>query len=516
MTMPGPNSMPLRELLAPLEPASDIPDLALMGLALDSRAIKQGFVYLAVQGSVAHGLDYIDSALSSGAVAVLVDAEDTHADIAALINGKKAGVPLIRVPDLIANAGVLASQFYDHPTRHIEVCGVTGTDGKTSVCRFISESLRSLGIKTGYIGTIGWGIDDELEPNPLTTPDPVTLQRMFASLRERGATCVAIEVSSHALAQGRINGVALDVAILTNLGRDHLDYHGTLQHYRAAKEKLFHWPGLRGVVLNTDDEFGRQLQSDLGGSQTSNLKILGYSVSAKSELQSSIVASAISADARGLGFSLQVEGVVYPLRSPLLGTFNVQNLLACFGALRLLGVSANDGVNALAELKSVPGRMEHFTVDGGTNAVVDFAHTPQALEAAIKTLRHHCEGRLTVVFGCGGDRDKGKRKLMGKVASRFADQVIVTDDNPRSEASTAIIEQILSGIENGSATRVISDRGEAITEALRHAANDDWVLVAGKGHEDYQIVGNQRFDFSDRAKVVAVLESLQLKTGGAA
>ncbi|MBX2878497.1 MAG: UDP-N-acetylmuramoyl-L-alanyl-D-glutamate--2,6-diaminopimelate ligase, partial [Granulosicoccus sp.] len=499
-----------------------IPDLALSGLALDSRNCRTGYAYLAVQGSVAHGLDFAESAVASGAVAVLVDAADAKADEAVFFRQDKSAVPLIRVPDLIGNAGVLASRFYDYPTRHINVCGVTGTDGKTSVCRFISESLRYLGVKSGYIGTIGWGIDSELEPNPLTTPDPVSLQRMFASLRERGAKCVAIEVSSHALAQGRINGVALDVAVLTNLGRDHLDYHGSVKRYREAKEKLFFWPGLRGVVLNVDDEFGQQLNTKLNGAgSTASPTVVRYALdntaaSTTDLAAADLVAADLAADAQGLIFSLRTDESEHAIRSSLLGTFNVQNMLACFGALRLLGVSAEEGAQALSALKAVPGRMEHFTVEGGTNAVVDYAHTPQALEAAIKTLRHHCDGQLTVVFGCGGDRDKGKRKLMGAVASRLADRIIVTDDNPRTESSDTIIQQILSGVETGSSTRVISDRGEAITEALQNAANDDWVLVAGKGHEDYQIVGDSRLDFSDRVVVADVLRQMQVTAGAGA
>ncbi|MBX2824295.1 MAG: UDP-N-acetylmuramoyl-L-alanyl-D-glutamate--2,6-diaminopimelate ligase [Gammaproteobacteria bacterium] len=491
--------MALDQLLEGYAVAASVPALTVTGLNLDSRRVSKGEVYLALKGTLNHGLQFAANAEAAGACAVLVDVADLEAGDEHLATLE---LPVIPVRNLADVAGPLASRFFGHPTHELEVCGVTGTDGKTSVCRFISEALREQGIVTGYIGTIGWGVDDELEPNPLTTPDPVTLQRMFASLRQRGATVVALEVSSHALSQGRVNGVSFDVAVLTNLGRDHLDYHGSVENYSAAKEKLFAWPGLAGVVLNLDDDLGRTLNLKIAATG-SGPTVMGYSTTPerKTECSEVVLAGNIVADENGLSFDLHDATWHHRLCSPLLGRFNVQNLLASYGALRLLGVAANDASNQLSRLRSVPGRMEHFTTAGAANAVIDFAHTPQALEAAINSLRPHCRGRLIVVFGCGGDRDTGKRPLMGSVAARLADVVIVTDDNPRTEPSQDIIREIMLGIKDTSTTTVISDRGKAITEALQDAANDDWVLIAGKGHEDYQVIGTTRYDYSDRALV---------------
>jgi len=498
--------MPLDELLDGFAAEDDIPALSVHGLNLDSRCVTVGDVYLAVQGTVSHGLEFAQAAEKAGASATLIDATDVSAEDARLTALAK---PVIRVTNLAMVAGPLASRFFGHPTRQLEVCGVTGTDGKTSVCRFISEALCQQGQVTGYIGTIGWGIGEELEPNPLTTPDPVTLQRMFKSLRERGATAVALEVSSHALAQGRVNGVAFDVAVLTNFGRDHLDYHGSVANYSAAKELLFAWPNLRGVVLNVDDPLGQKLYLQMG-EKDPKPTVLGFSTNSQVDQESDVVASDIVADENGLAFTLSANAFHTETRSPLLGRFNVQNLLASFGALTLLGVAANDAIAQLTAVRSVPGRMEHFTAQGAANAVVDYAHTPQALEAAIRTLRLHCRGRLIVVFGCGGDRDTGKRQLMGEVAAEFADAIIVTDDNPRTENSQDIINQVMTGVPSASNVKVINDRSLAITTALQEASPEDWVLVAGKGHEDYQIIGTTVHPFSDRSLVADVLAQRSL------
>lgn len=472
--------------------ATLIPEsITITGIALNSREIQSGAAYVALQGEQAHGLDYIDDAAARGASVVLVEMATTR-DLESL------PLPVVRVRDLAESAGALASAFYGDPTGHLSICGVTGTDGKTSVARFIAEALNSMGIPTGYIGTIGWGIGDSLKPNPLTTPDAITLQSMMASLRASGVSHVVLEVSSHALVQGRVNGVVFDVAVLTNLGRDHLDYHGTLESYAQAKQKLFIWPGLSGAVLNHNDAFGQNLSSVINP----EVPVIRYSGRAQSHSDElSLSVSDVTYTDDGMQFILQEAGQRWVVHTGLIGEFNIDNLLATYGALRAFGIGASDAAIALDKVRAVPGRMERFATSGRASVVVDYSHTPQALQAALSSLKTHCPGELWVVFGCGGDRDPGKRPLMGDIADNLADHVIVTDDNPRTETSDDIIRDILSGMSNDHKAVVIANRRDAIAHALTSAASDDWVLIAGKGHEDYQIIGTERQSFSDRDEV---------------
>jgi len=450
---------------------SGLPDAVVTGVALDSRLLTRGDLYLAVAGASTHGLAFVDQVIAKQAAAVLVDADLDSSFDEAINTLNAAGIAVGRVPDLKSRVGQIAAEFYGKPSQHLKVVAVTGTDGKTSVCLFIASALRKLGQNCGYIGTLGWGTD-ELASTELTTPDAVSLQRMLCELSEQGASTVALEASSHGIAEGRLNNIAVDVAVLTNFGRDHLDYHQTLEHYKASKARLFSWPNLEAVVLNESDELGAELLA--------NSSLPSISFSAQEQ-------HTAAGDQR------------------LFGRFNVDNLMACHGVLRALGHAANDAVNAIGTLKAVPGRMEQFSAQGRPTVVVDYAHTPQALESAITAVREHADGVLWVVFGCGGDRDKGKRLPMGK-AAEAADHVIVTDDNPRGESSQSIIDAILSGMTNPERAVVIADRHQAISHAITHASASDVVLVAGKGHEDYQIVGNQRLPFSDRVVVDSLLQ----------
>ena len=469
--------------------------LVITGMTLNSQAVKPGFAYVALQGTKAHGLDYLDDAVARGASVVLLDRATTR-DLSAV------SLPVVKIPDLAESLGALASAFYHDPSRHLSVCGVTGTDGKTSVAQFIAQALTSMGIRTGYIGTIGWGVGDSLLPNPLTTPDAITLQSMMASMKASGVSHVVLEVSSHALVQGRVNGVVFDVAVLTNLGRDHLDYHGTAENYAQAKQKLFVWPGLSGAVLNHNDRFGQTLASMINP-EVPLLRYSGHAGTDRDDVSLSV--SDVSYTDDGMRFVLHDANQRWVVNSSLIGQFNIDNLLATYGALRTFGISAPDAAIALDKVRAVPGRMERFAVSGRASVVVDYSHTPQALQAALTSLRTHCSGRLWVVFGCGGDRDSGKRPLMGDIAVTHADHVIVTDDNPRTEASDDIIRDILAGMDASQPAmhepHVIADRGKAIDYALENAVAGDWVLIAGKGHEDYQIVGRERLVFSDRATV---------------
>lgn len=472
------------------------------GICSDSRELQSGHLFAALQGGEQHGLDHLDE-VNRKAVALLVDADDERA------REVETTLPVLRVVSLGQRLGEIAAEFYDQPTANMKVCGVTGTDGKTSVCYFVASVLKELGLSAGYIGTLGWGLlspgdaaghSTELADNPLTTPPPVKLQGMLAALKSQGADYAVLEVSSHALEQGRASGVRFDVVALTNLGRDHLDYHGSEQNYRNAKRKLFEWPDVGTAVVNVDDEFGRELLSELASRE---IKVSTYS--REPGQSSELTATDIKTDRQGVSFVLHHAGKQWPVQTSLLGRFNVSNLLAASAALQAFGFSLDELVAMLPRLKPVDGRMERFDQLDRATVVVDFAHTPQALATALDTVREHCNGELWVVFGCGGDRDRGKRPQMGASAMARADRVVVTDDNPRMEASEKIIEDILAGATGDKQNdarppnlNVIPDRRAAIAHALSAAAADDWVLVAGKGHEDYQIVGRERFRFSDR------------------
>ena len=507
MSLSSAPAVALNTLLAGFTDDPALPEVAVTGLCLDSRLIRDGDLYFALRGSQAHGIEFAPMAERKGAVAVLIDSED------ALIANEQPdiSVPVVPIPELSRVVGSLASRYFDYPSRKLSVCGVTGTDGKTSVCQFVAEALRQLGHKVGYIGTIGWGIGDDLAANPLTTPDAITLHTMINDLYQQGAEYVALEVSSHALVQSRVGGIEFDVAVLTNLGRDHLDYHGDLDAYKAAKAQLFDWPELSAIVVNLDDEFG----CELAAGHADSTPVTGFSRAGTSRNRvdipttGSFNAEDVVANENGIAFTLDDGRSKFAVSSSLLGEFNVDNLLACFAVLRAFGVAPDQAADTLGRIRSVNGRMERFSHKAGAqqraSIVVDFAHTPQALQAALKTLRSHCHGKLWVVFGCGGDRDPGKRALMGEVAAAEADMVVVTDDNPRTESSAEIIDNILSGIPQSKPQVVLADRAKAIEHAVLNADRADWVLIAGKGHEDYQIIGTEHHAFSDREIVQSLL-----------
>lgn len=504
------SAMPLSDLLVEQEIIGtssqvDIADITVSGLCADSRSIRSGELYVALAGENVHGLDFESQAIAAGASAILVDAKDSRAA------AQEQSLPVVKVSGLAQQLGTIASRFHGYPSRQLTVCGITGTDGKTSVSQFVVKALQALGHKAGYIGTIGWGLhdpandsaNDSLSANPLTTPDPVTLQAMIAKLYSAGAEFVVLEVSSHALVQGRVNGVEFDVAALTNLGRDHLDYHGSVENYRAAKELLFKWPQLSAIVVNGDDEFGQLLAAE-ALENPSGPRLCRYGVHDLNGVRHELHVDSITAGPDGLSFDVHCDSKNYHVNTTLIGDFNVQNLLACIGVLQSFGIAMEKIVPVLAELRPVTGRMELFSDSRFASVVVDYAHTPQALESALKALRHHCKGELWVVFGCGGDRDNGKRALMGNAAATLADHVIVTNDNPRTEDPSRIFEHILGGIDDRSRVVVIESREQAIQQALESAGENDWVLIAGKGHEDYQLVGDQVLEFSDREVVTRI------------
>jgi UDP-N-acetylmuramoyl-L-alanyl-D-glutamate--2,6-diaminopimelate ligase len=392
---------------------------------------------------------------------------------------------------LRAQLGEIASRFFDRPSETLRVIGVTGTNGKTSIVQLLANALDGLGSRAATIGTLGAGLVGAIDAGERTTPDVISVHALLAQFRDAGAQSVAMEVSSHALDQHRVDAVAFDLAVFTNLTRDHLDYHGDMAAYGAAKAKLFAWPGLQAAVINVDDAFGRELAATL----PHGVGRYRYGVDGA---DAEIRATAVRTGSDGLRFALATPWGEGEIASPLLGRFNVANLLAVAGCLGALGYTFAQIQDALARLRPVAGRMSRL--GGGDSAplvVVDYAHTPDALEQALTSLRAHCAGRLVCVFGCGGDRDRGKRPQMGAIAERLADRIIVTDDNPRSEDGDAIVADIVAGLANPRATTIQRDRARAIALALAQARAGDVVLIAGKGHEPYQEIGGVRHAFDD-------------------
>ena len=469
-------------------------DREIVGVHLDSRRVSSGDVFIALQGDTVHGLDYLQSVIEAGAVSVLVDKRDQRCGDHERNLISDSSAALIEVENLVSQAGVVASRLFGNPSSSLRVVGVTGTDGKTSVCHLLGQALNVNRNNCGVLGTLGWGLGDQLHSTGLTAPDAVVLQSALSQMLNDGANTVAMEVSSHSLAQQRVNGIVFDVAVLTNLGRDHLDYHGDMQSYREAKKVLFHKPQLRAAVINADDEFGAQLVEQLPG-----IDIFSYGASQGGGCH--ICFNNVEHRADGLSFDLAYDGDSYSVKSRLIGDFNVQNIAATFAVLVALGVSPELAVNSLADLKPVPGRMEATWLANGAVAIVDYAHNPHALESVLESVTGHCEGKVIVVFGCGGDRDQGKRPMMAAIAEKFSDICIVTDDNPRSESGDAIVEQILQGFESQHNVTVERDRKSAIKMAISQSGAGDFIVVAGKGHEDYQLIGNQRLPFSDSAVV---------------
>lgn len=449
------------------------------GMTADSRRLRPGDVFLAYPGRAHDGRRHIAAALAAGAAAVLWEPQGAE------IPGTPPGFP---VPRLRERAAALAAAWWGEPSRGLWMVGVTGTNGKTSVSHWLAEAFGYLGRPTACVGTLGNGFPAALESTSHTTPDAVTLQGLLAGYRAAGAAGVAMEVSSHALDQGRVAEVAFDVAVLTNLSRDHLDYHGDMAAYAQAKARLFGWPGLRWAVLNRDDELGASLLADLAGGP---VRTLGYGLG-----DAEIRAESLVANAAGVRMRVATPWGRGELASPVLGEFNAYNLLACLAVLLASDTPLSDALAALATVRPVAGRMQRLGGQAGEpTVVVDFAHTPDALEKALHTLRPLTDGRLICLFGCGGGRDKGKRPLMGAVAAALADQVIVTSDNPREEDPAHIVADILAGMPPGQ--QAILDRAAAIQAAIAGAVAGDVLLLAGKGHENYQEIQGVRRPFSD-------------------
>ena len=475
-------------------------DARVSDLTLDSREVHAGSLFFALPGQTAHGLKFAAEAAGRGASVVLWE-PSSDADPPSL----PAEVYAAAVPNLKNLVGRIADRFFNWPSSQLRITGVTGTNGKTTCAYLLAQCLERLGTAAAYIGTIGLGRPEALAPPTHTTPDAVTVQRTLAQMRAAGVREVVMEVSSHALDQGRVDGVRFHAAAFTNLTRDHLDYHGTMERYGAAKAKLLLNADLEQIVLNIGDEFGRAFAQGYSG--RASLTAVWVGAGASGWLADrALHASEVRLDQRGIAMELDGSFGKFSVNTQLMGRFNAENSLIVIACLLSSGVSLADAASALAECKPAPGRMEVVITDAPNKptAVVDYAHTPDALAKALSAAREHCKGELWCVFGCGGDRDPGKRATMGAIADELADQIIVTDDNPRSENPEGITRAILSGITSRS-VRVIHDRGEAIATALKEAQPADLVLIAGKGHEDYQIYGDTRRNFSDRREALRYL-----------
>ena len=481
-------SRPLRELLEGIARVPGAANREIGGLQTDSRRVRPGDLFLALPGMVSDGRDYIGDAVAGGAAAIVYESNDGF-----VLRG--APVPAVAVADLRQKIGIVADRFYESPSRRLVVVGVTGTNGKTTCTQLLAQALDRPPRRCAVIGTLGYGFPGALNASLHTTPDAVTVQRLMAEFIERDATHVSMEVSSHALEQGRVNGVAFHVAVFTNLTRDHLDYHGDMESYGAAKAGLFAMEGLQYAVINHDDAFGRDLLAGMG----SRTRTLSYGIEG-----GDVRARELRLSPEGMHLRIATPAGDTELRSPLIGRFNAYNLLAVLATLLALGMKPEEAAVRLAGAHAPSGRAERFGgMQGLPLVVIDYAHTPDALEKILLALREHARGKLWCVFGCGGDRERGKRPVMGGIAERLADMVLLTDDNPRHESGDAIIRDIVAGMT--ATPKIIRDRRRAIAEAVHHAGEGDIVLIAGKGHEDYQQVGDTRLPYSDRDAVRELL-----------
>lgn len=468
--------------LAEILPEAAASKLEVAGICDDSRAVRPGDVFIAVAGALSDGHTFAADAVAAGAVAVLAERA---------ISG--LNVPLFVVPQLQQRRGDMAAQVFDHPSQALRCVGVTGTNGKTSIAYFITDLLERLGVPAGYLGTIGWGDIADLEPAELTTASAITIQQRLAELVRRGKRWAVLEASSHALDQDRPSAVAFDVAVFSNLSRDHLDYHADFASYGAAKAKLFQYPTLEAAVINVDDEFGRSLAQRCA----TRLQVWTYGSGGDIRWEN------LQFHAAGVRGRWLTPWGERNFALPLYGEFSVSNMSAALGVLCQAGMPLADVVDAAAGVRAVPGRVEVYP--GEPTVVVDFAHTPDALDKVLAALAPHVRGRLICVFGCGGDRDPGKRPLMAQAASKYADVLWLTSDNPRSEDPATIVQEMRLGLSRSGGVHECVDRRAAIEQAIEQAEPADLVVIAGKGHEDYQEIKGEKVPFSDREVALSAM-----------
>ncbi|WP_279500680.1 UDP-N-acetylmuramoyl-L-alanyl-D-glutamate--2,6-diaminopimelate ligase [Aeromonas veronii] len=498
-----PPNLPVRRLLlsraldALLRPFGiQAPALTLTDIQLDSRRVGPGSLFVAIRGHQMDGRRFIEQAVAQGATAVVFEEDDEFIP-------PSTPVPCIGMRDLPAHLSALAGYFYDQPAQKLDLVGITGTNGKSTTALLVANWRTLLGGKAGVMGTIGNGLFGNLIEAENTTGSAVQVQANLAALQAQGADLVAMEVSSHGLVQHRVAALPFAAAVFTNLSRDHLDYHGTMEAYGAAKEQLLQLVDESNAVINRDDKLGAKWIERY-------LAAVAFSVNGPIENHSGRQLTAQQLDFHQQGFRAQINsswgnGV---LSAPLLGRFNVSNVLAAMGVMLVLGYDFHELLATAPKLQPVTGRMECFGGGDTPLAVVDYAHTPDALEKALQALRVHCTGQLWCLVGCGGDRDRGKRPMMAAMAEQYADRVILTDDNPRTEEPARIMADMVAGLRDPAAVQVEHDRVKAIVLAIGQASKQDIILVAGKGHEDYQIIGTDKRHYSDRETVAAALHTL--------
>ncbi len=496
MSMPAErvvNEMTLEELFAGI---IDAPALPIADISSDSRRVSSGGLFLACGGRRSHGLDYLDDVVRQGAAAAAYDSTT------GVVPKARARIVLLPVPFLCGRLGALANRFFGAPSDSIAVVGVTGTNGKSTVAWLVAQCLTALGETCAYSGTLGYGVGDVAPADDMTSPDVIELHRRLAAFREQGAGAAAIEVSSHALDQERVAGVRFDAAIFTNLSRDHLDYHGDMAAYGAAKARLFEDFGARLRIINVDTAFGAMLAQRYGASAVA----VGTNPGVAATAGPRVLLETRTATAGGSRVAVRSTWGDSEFDLPLVGGFNVANAACVLGLLLARGVPLPGACQALARVTAPPGRLERVGHGAsGIGVYVDYAHTPDALGAVLTALRAHTGGALWCVFGCGGERDTGKRPEMGRVAAQLADRIVVTSDNPRSEPAARIIAEILAGVLAGARVEAIDDRSSAINAAIARAQPGDTVLIAGKGHEKYQRIGDRRIPFSDADVAAAAL-----------
>jgi UDP-N-acetylmuramoyl-L-alanyl-D-glutamate--2,6-diaminopimelate ligase len=493
MSMPAEQLHTTPTLADLLRGCASAPAIPIQGIASDSRQLGEDYLFLAVAGMSNHGLDFLEAAVAAGVAAVAWDASTGSAP-------PDIGVPTIAVDDLAAQLGDIADRFHACPSEHLGVIGVTGTNGKSTVAWMVAQASTLLGHRCGYLGTLGFGVDEIVGAEGMTTPPAVELHGRLAEFVDAGAEYAALEVSSHALSQGRVDGVRFDTAIFTNLSRDHLDYHADMRAYFESKARLFLECAPANSIINIDSDYGAQLADRCG----SDAVVVTTSPDRNGPGGRYLSVMSINATAQGsnVEFSSSWGAGVFAL--PLPGDFNVANAAAVLAFLLTKGVALQKACDVMSQLQAPPGRMQRVATEGPA-VYVDYAHTPSALQSALDALRPHCRGHLWCLFGCGGDRDAGKRPRMGDAAERFADRIVITNDNPRSEDPQKIVEGIVAGLVHPERATILEDRAAAIAWVIEQAADEDVVLLAGKGHEEFQEAGGVRVPFSDCALAAAAL-----------
>lgn len=477
--------MKLSTLLSPFATAIN-KDCEVTGIHNDSRQIKPGDLFIAYPGAAADGRKYIAKAIEQGAAAVVYEPENGAFDQS--FDQLHSEVPCLALPGVAKQLAAIASRFYGDPSKDLQITGITGTNGKTTIAYLLAQAYECLGMDSAYIGTIGQGKVNELQPLLNTTPDGLCLQQLFYEYKQSGIGQICMEVSSHALSLNRVDHVNFTKAVYSNLSHEHLDFHHTLEAYALAKAKLFAMPDLKAAIINQDDPYAELMASQLH----SACQKLTYGIKSACDVQ----ASNLTLSMTGTEFQITSPWGAHSLHIKLLGHFNVYNALAVFCCLMADGLPLKDVIHTLSQLKAAPGRMEVVALN--PCVIVDYAHSPDALENVLQTLAKLKRREIIAVFGCGGERDKEKRPMMGRIASQYSDKIIITSDNPRREDPDLIIKEIAAGVDAASDVTKITRRDEAIAEAINLAKSDDIILIAGKGHESYQQIDLERFDFSDQ------------------